>query len=79
MKNKKSRSRTRVYAMEILYQRIHNDATVDEILSRYETKYAVDYDYLKELVLGSLAKKNEVDELIKPCLLYTSPSPTRPY
>lgn len=68
MKNKKSRSRTRVYAMEVLYQRKHNDVTVEDILNRYENKYAVDYDYLKELVLGSLAKKNEIDDLIKPQL-----------
>lgn len=68
MKNKKSRSRTRVYAMEVLYQRKHNDASVDEILDRYASKYAVDYDYLKELVLGALAKKQAIDELIEPTL-----------
>ena len=68
MKNKKSRSKTRTYAMEIIYQWLHNDTPVSEVLDRYETKYAVDIVYLRDVVEGALSKRPEIDAMIEPTL-----------
>lgn len=68
MKNKKSRTQTRVYAMEVLYQWLHISDDVEAMLSRYAEKKRVDADYLVTLVKGSLAKRKEIDQAISPYL-----------
>lgn len=68
MKNKKSRSKTRAYCLEILYQRVHNEDAIEEVLDRYAEKYAVDIEFLQKLVMGILSKKSEIDALIEPHL-----------
>lgn len=64
MKNKRSRKQTRVYVLEVLYQWLHTQSEINEILSRYHEKYAVDPEYLTNMVLGALSKRQEVDQQI---------------
>jgi len=68
MKNKKSRTQTRVYAMEVLYQWLHTSDDIDDMLERYAEKKRVDADYMVTLVKGSLAKRQEIDTAIRPFL-----------
>lgn len=68
MNNKKSRTQTRVYAMEVLYQWLHTSGEIDDIISRYQEKPRVDAEYLLQLVKGCLAKRREVDQVIEPFL-----------
>ena len=68
MKNKKSRKQTRVYVLEVLYQWLHTQTEIGEILKRYETKYGVDQIYLENMAQGALSKKAEIDQKIIPNL-----------
>ncbi len=68
MKNKKSRKKTRVYVLEVIYQWLHTEADISEILLRYTDKYAVDLDYLEIMVKGALSKRSEIDQKILPNL-----------
>ena len=68
MKNKKSRTQTRTYAMEVVYQWLHTGDEVQSVIQRYQEKKWIDGDYLETLVQGSLAKRQEIDTTITPFL-----------
>lgn len=68
MKNKKSRKKTRVYVLEVIYQWLHTQADVSEVLKRYDNKYAVDTEYLESMVQGALSKRSDIDQQITPNL-----------
>lgn len=68
MKNKRSRTQTRIYAMEVLYQWLHTASEVDDIISRYQEKPRADAEYLVKLVKGCLSKRREIDQAIQPFL-----------
>lgn len=65
MKNSKPRTRTRVYVMEILYQWLHTNAEIVELINQYKNKNRIDLSYLENLVEGILAKRKEIDEKIE--------------
>lgn len=66
--SKVSRSQTRRYLVEVLYQCALRDADVQEILVRYKKKKRVDIDYLATCVTGIFANKNEIEALISKTL-----------
>ena len=66
---KKSRSATRRYAMEVLYQHFLTDDSISDILDRYSEKSRVDYPYLQEIVKGSMTKKKDIDQAIEAKML----------
>ena len=68
MKNKKSRKKTRVYVLEVIYQWLHTQVDVSEILKRYDDKYGVDKEYLASMVQGALSKRSDIDQQITPNL-----------
>lgn len=68
MKNKKSRKKTRVYVLEVIYQWLHTQADVGEVLKRYDEKYGVDKEYLESMVQGALSKRSDIDQQITPNL-----------
>ena len=68
MKNKKSRKKTRVYVLEVLYQWLHTQADISEVLKRYDDKYGVDREYLESMVQGALSKRSDIDQKITPNL-----------
>lgn len=68
MSKKISRSKTRIYAMEVIYQWLHTQQDIREVLGRYEQKPLVDKTYLNEVVLGAVTKKQEITEKISPYL-----------
>ena len=68
MKNKKSRKKTRVYVLEVIYQWLHTQAEVSEVLKRYDDKYGVDREYLESMVQGALSKRSDIDQKITPNL-----------
>jgi N utilization substance protein B len=68
MKNKKSRKKTRVYVLEVIYQWLHTQVDVSEVLKRYDSKYAVDTEYLESMVQGALSKRSDIDQQITPNL-----------
>ena len=67
MKNKKSRKKTRVYVLEVIYQWLHTQV-VSEVLKRYDDKYGVDKEYLASMVQGALSKRSDIDQQITPNL-----------
>ncbi|MCP8352449.1 transcription antitermination factor NusB [Candidatus Synchoanobacter obligatus] len=69
MNKNRSRKRTRVYAMEIVYQWMHTKTAVDELLNRYQEKPAVDMPYLEDLIQGALSKKTEIEKKLVPFLV----------
>lgn len=69
MQNKKSRQKTRVYAMEIVYQWLHTERDLNVFLERYASKHSVDQAYLDRIILGAFGKKGEIDEKVSQYLV----------
>jgi N utilization substance protein B len=65
---KRSRSLSRQFAVEILYQMNMRQVDVEEILTRYQTKKRVDQDFLADLINGVGAHDIEISELINHAL-----------
>lgn len=63
MKNK-SRTKTRICAMEVVYQWLYTQPDIQTCLDRYKKRQHIDYGYLEDIVLGAFGKKSEINDKI---------------
>ncbi|MDC3181135.1 transcription antitermination factor NusB [Gammaproteobacteria bacterium] len=66
--NKRSRTLSRKFAIEILYQMSMRPVDIEEILERYASKKRVDHDFLSDLIQGVAAHEKELSDLINNAL-----------